>query len=206
MASSAKFWNKIADRYAKRPVADEAVYEQKLSTTQGYFRPDWEVLEFGCGTGSTAIEHAPHVGHIRAIDISEKMIEIAKAKAAEAKIDNVAFEVAAIEDFDAPGESFDAVLGLSILHLLDDRDVAIAKAYQLLKPRGVFVSSTFCGGDSMRWLRFILPIGRFLGKMPYVDLFTREDLRKSMEAAGFVVDHEWQPGKTKAVFIVAAKN
>jgi cyclopropane fatty-acyl-phospholipid synthase-like methyltransferase len=37
---------------------------------------DMEVLEFGCGTGSTAIVHAPHVKELRAIDISEKMIGI----------------------------------------------------------------------------------------------------------------------------------
>jgi cyclopropane fatty-acyl-phospholipid synthase-like methyltransferase len=29
-------------------------------------RPDMEVLEFGCGTESTALEHAPHVAHIEA--------------------------------------------------------------------------------------------------------------------------------------------
>jgi cyclopropane fatty-acyl-phospholipid synthase-like methyltransferase len=40
-----------------------------------------ELLEFGCGTGGTAIIHAPHVKHIRAIDISPRMIEIAKSRA-----------------------------------------------------------------------------------------------------------------------------
>ena len=40
-----------------------------------------EVLEFGCGTGGTAIIHAPYVKHIRAIDISGNMIAIAKGKA-----------------------------------------------------------------------------------------------------------------------------
>ena len=78
MSPSAKFWDKIAEKYAKQPIADEASYQKKLQVTQEYFTPEMEVLEFGCGTGSTAIIHAPYVKQIRAIDISENMIAIAK--------------------------------------------------------------------------------------------------------------------------------
>ena len=205
MSSTARFWDKIALKYSKQPVRDEAAYRRKLEVTQGYFEPDWQLLEFGCGTGSTAIAHAPHVGHIRAIDISGKMIGIAREKASLAGVDNVDFEVASIEAVDAASGSFDAVLGLSILHLLEDRDAAIARVHSLLKAGGIFVSSTFCGGDSHKWLRFVLPIGQFFGKIPYVDLFTRQELVQSIERAGFEIDHEWQPGKGKAVFIVAKK-
>ena len=205
MTNSARFWDKIAVKYSKRPVPDEAVYQEKLAITQRYFEPDWQVLEFGSGTGSTTIAHAPHVKHIRAIDISAKMTEIAKEKAAAANIDNVAFEVATIEEVDAPDGSCDAVLALSILHLLEDRDAAIGKVHRILKPGGIFVSSTFCGGDTHRWLRFVLPIGRFFGRLPHVDLFTRRELTESIERAGFEIDREWQPGKGKAVFIVAKK-
>lgn len=81
MNDSAKFWDKIAEKYSKQPIADEAAYQKKLQVTQEYFKPDMEVLELGCGTGSTAIIHAPYVKHIRAIDISSKMIEIAQGKA-----------------------------------------------------------------------------------------------------------------------------
>ena len=73
MDQSAKFWYKIAERYSKQPIADEAAYQKKLQVTREYFRPDMEVLEFGCGTGSTAIFHAPYVKHIQAIDILSKM-------------------------------------------------------------------------------------------------------------------------------------
>ena len=34
------------------------------------------IVEFGCGTGTTAVHHTPHVQHIDAIDISAKMLEI----------------------------------------------------------------------------------------------------------------------------------
>ena len=70
MEYSAKFWDKIADQYSKESIADEAAYQKKLQVTQEYLKPHMEVLEFGCGTGSTAIIHAPYVKHIRAIDYS----------------------------------------------------------------------------------------------------------------------------------------
>ena len=205
MGPSSKFWDKIAERYAKRPVADEASYQRKLLVTRQYFRSDMDVLEFGCGTGSTAIAHAPYVRHIRAIDISAKMIEIARSKADAAGVTNVAFEQAVIDDYEAPEGSFDAVLGMSILHLLEDKDAVIAKVHRWLKPGGVFVSSTVCIGDTMKWFALIGPIGRALGIMPLVRVISEQDLLDSLTGAGFAIDHRWRQGKGKAVFIVAKK-
>ena len=205
MSQPSRFWDKIADRYAKKPVSDEAAYQKKLQVTRDYFRPDMEVLEFGCGTGSTAIAHAPYVKHILATDISSRMIEIAKGKAEAAKVGNVTFQQTAIDDFEAPDETYDAILGLSILHLLEDKEAVIAKVHGMLKPGGVFVSSTACLGDTMKFFKLIGPIGRFLGLMPLVKVFTTKELEDSLTAASFEIDHRWQPGRGKSVFIVAKK-
>ncbi len=205
MRHPSNFWDKIAEKYAKRPVADEAAYQRKLEVTRGYFRPDMAVLEIGCGTGSTAIAHAPYVKHIRATDLSAKMIEIAKTKARESGIANVEFEQAALDTLTAPDASYDAVMGHSILHLLEDMDGAIANVYRLLKPGGVFVSSTTCIGDFMAWFKFVARVGRFFGVIPFVRIFTEHELVESLTRAGFVIDHHWRPGAKKAVFIVAKK-
>ena len=205
MDQSARFWDKIAERYSKRPVSDEAAYQKKLQVTREYFRPDMEVLEFGCGTGSTAIAHAPHVKHIRAIDISSKMIEIAQGKAAAGNIKNVTFERSTIDDISVPDQTFDAVLGLNILHLLDNREGAIARVHRMLKPGGIFVTSTACLGDTMKFLKFVAPIGRVFGLIPLVKVFTTRELVARLTEAGFKIDHQWLPGKYKAVFIVAKK-
>ena len=205
MAPSAKFWDGIAGRYARQPVADAASYQTKLQVTRSNFRPDMEVLEFGCGTGSTAIAHAPHVKHIHAIDISSKMLDIARAKASAAGVTNVTFEQAAIDDFDAADGTYDAVLGLSILHLLKNKEAVIARVHGMLKPGGVFVTSTACLGDSMKYLKLVAPVGRAVGLMPLVRVFTAKELEKSLTDAGFAIDHHWLPGKGKAVFIVAKK-
>jgi ubiquinone/menaquinone biosynthesis C-methylase UbiE len=205
MAHSSAFWDKVAERYSKSPVADESAYQKKLRVTRQYFRPDMQVLEIGCGTGSTAIAHAPYVKHIRAMDISSKMIEIAKRKAVAEKVDNISFETSDIDDLNVLDKSMDAVLGLSILHLLEDKEDVIAKVYGMLKQGGIFVTSTMCIGDTMKFFKFIGPIGRFLGLMPLIKVFTVQELVDSLIDVGFAIDYQWQPGKGKAVFIVAKK-
>lgn len=93
-----------------------------------------EVLEIGCGTGSTAITHATSVKHIHAIDISSKMIEIVQGKADAGKIENITFERSTIDEHSLPDQSLDAVLGLSILHLLGNWEEVIARLRYEVNP------------------------------------------------------------------------
>ena len=206
MDRSAKIWDRFAENYAKSPIADEAAYQKKLKITRTYFQPDMDVMEFGCGTGGTAILHAPYVKHIHAIDFSAKMIEIAQGKAGAQNVKNVTFEQATIDEFSVPDGSLDVVLGLSILHLLESKDAAIAKVHKMLKPGGVFVSSTVCIGDmAIRFAKPIASVGHFFGLFPLLKAFTAKELKASIIEAGFEIDHYWHPGKGKAVFIVAKK-
>lgn len=201
----ARFWDRIADRYARRPVPDEAVYQRKLEKTREYLRTDMTVLEFGCGTGTTAIAHAPYVASITAVDVSSRMLEIARHRAEEAGVVNLALEQASIDSFTAPPASTDAVLGLSLLHLLVDRKAALARVHALLKPGGVFVSSTPCLADGMNWFRPLAAIGASLGRIPRISFFTADALRADIKAAGFEIVEDWSPGKNAALFIIARK-
>ena len=200
------FWDKIADSYSKRPIANEDAYQKKLAMSREYFRPDMQLLEFGCGTGGTALLHAPHVAHIAAIDGSANMINIAKQRQQDSDVTNVDYHVASIEEYQAEAASFDAVLGLSILHLLEDRDAVTAKVFELLKPGGVFISSTACLGDKHNWLKLAVPFFRLIGKMPPVlKFFTVKELQDSFIASGFTIEKTWKPEKGMATFIIAKK-
>lgn len=200
-----RFWDRLAEKYARQPIADQPSYQRKLAATRALLRPETEMLEFGCGTGATAIAHAPHVRQITAIDISEGMLAIAQRQAAAAKVTNIRFERAAIGDYAAAEASFDMVLGMSVLHLVADRDTVIRKVHRLLRPGGHFISSTACLGDSMGFFRPIAPLGRALGLLPLLRVFTRQELLASITGAGFEILEEWQPGRGKAVFVVARK-
>lgn len=204
MKGSKEFWNKSAPRYAKSPVRDEGTYQKKLAITQEYFRPDWSILEFGCGTGSTAIIHAPYVKHIVATDISDKMLDIAEQRARDAGIENISFQQGTLDSLELKAESFDAVLGLNVLHLLEDVDAAISRVHGLLKPEGIFISSTALVDEISFFWRLLIPLMQVLGLAPYVNRFGKQALVSKLTNAGFSVDREWQPGK-ESVFIVARK-
>jgi ubiquinone/menaquinone biosynthesis C-methylase UbiE len=205
MNRSEGFWDKIAERYSERPVSDEAAYQKKLQVTREYLRPDLEAMEFGCGTGSTAITLAPCVKHIVAIDISSKMVEIAQSKADAEKIKNITFKRSTIEKFRVPDQSLDVVLGHNVLHLLENKEEAIGRIHKMLKPGGVFLTSTACLGDMSILFRIIAPVGIFFGFFPLVKTFTIRELEESLTNAGFEIDYQWRPGKNKPVFIVVKK-
>ncbi len=203
MTPSPRFWNWIAKRYARQPIADENAYRHKLDVTQSLLRPEMQVLEFGCGTGSTALIHAPHVAHIDAIDFSEKMIEIAKGRATTQRVENVTFRTATIEGWQATDHSYDVILGLSILHLLEDKETVLTKVHRLLKPGGVFVSSTICMAEMNGIMKWLLPIGNALGILPLVCSFSANELMESMQQSGFSIESNWRPKPDRSVFIVA---
>ena len=172
MRRESKFWDKHAEGYAKRPVGNEKAYQKKLKITQEYFNSNMQVLELGCGTGSTALVHAAFVKHIHGVDISPKMLEIAESKMGNAGIENLSFECSSMEAFVPDPNRYDLIMAHSLLHLLDDKDKILRKINKGLKPEGLFVSSTTCMSDVMPLLRFILPIGRVLGLLPLVKFFT----------------------------------
>ena len=86
MIQSEKFWDKNADLYSKSPVKNKVDDQKKMEVTRGYFQPHTKLFEFACGTGSTAISHAPYVDNVLAIDISSNMLAIAKEKAEKERL------------------------------------------------------------------------------------------------------------------------
>ncbi|MEO0367845.1 MAG: methyltransferase domain-containing protein [Pseudomonadota bacterium] len=207
MSISEKFWDKKAEGYSRSKISDQETYERKLAETQKLFTSDMRVLEFGCGTGSTAIEHAPYVKHIDAIDISENMLEIGRSRAEQADIENIEFSKGTLIEFNAKADSLDVALGLNVIHLVPDRVDTIAEVARILKPGGAFVSSTACLGNSkLRFIKFIAPLGRLLGLMPDVFIIREAQLIKEIEDAGFVIEVQWHHGMDNlSVFVIARK-
>ncbi len=204
MKDSKTFWDNSAQRYAKSRIQDEAAYRKKLEITQHYLQPDWSVLEFGCGTGSTAMVHAPYVKEILATDISDNMLAIAAQKAKDAGIGNIRFQQGTLESINPPAASVDAVLGLNILHLLEDPDSAISASYKALKPGGVFITSTALVKEMNLLWRMLIPVMQVLNLAPFVNRFNKTELVEKLTRAGFRIDHLWQPA-AQSVFIVARK-
>ncbi len=202
------FWNKMARGYAKRPVGNPDAYQVKLDKTAEYLKPTDRLLEFGCGTGTTALIHAPRVAQIEAIDFSSEMIAIAREKLWDTSADNVNFEVSRFEDWPVPvaGQGYDAILGMSILHLVTDVDQTLEQVWKSLKPGGLFFSSTVCLGDSNGLERYFLPPLSAIGILPKVVRFKGADLIDRIRSHGFDIEHDWRPAPEAAsVFVVARR-
>ncbi len=205
MKNHLKFWDRIAKSYSKQPIADEKSYQHKLDSIRGYLESHHKVFEFGCGTGGTALALSSSANSVLATDISGKMLAFAEQKRAKADASNVRFQQMNIE-VDAIGQnSNDAVLGMSIIHLLEDRESVIRHVWEGLKPGGYFFSSTVCLGASNVFLKYILPIARAFGLLPDVHFIDETQLTSELEAAGFVIDYRFRPRPDAAVFLVARK-
>lgn len=207
MHSSQRFWDKAAEKYSKSKISDDASYQKKINETQQILNSDMRVVEFGCGTCSTAITHAPRVSSIDAIDVSENMLEIGREKARVAGVDNINFFHGTLISFDAEKSTVDAVLGLNILHLVADRKATLAEVKRILKDDGYFISSTACIGHSyMRFIKLIAPLAKLLGLMPDVFIFTEDQLLKEFADAGLTIDSHWNHGgSVRTAFIIARK-
>ncbi|MDE9451759.1 methyltransferase domain-containing protein [Aliiroseovarius sp. Z3] len=210
MIQAAKFWDRIADKYATSKIKDPEGYQFTLERTRSYLGPQDKVLEIGAGTGTTALELAPAVGHITITDVSPEMIRIGKAKADAQGVTNVDFRVA---DAQLQGVSgpFDAILAHNVLHLVEDLPGALGRVHDLLAPGGVFISKTFCkpsrGGAWIYYvMRLALPLMQLIGKAPYVAVMSIEELEATLSSHGFkIVESGNFPAKELRRYIVARR-
>jgi ubiquinone/menaquinone biosynthesis C-methylase UbiE len=178
------YWDRIAPRYARRPVADPAAYDAKLARVRALLRARDRMLEIGCGTGSTALTLAPAVSEIVATDLSEGMIAIAEGKRADAEISNVRFLRAGAGDI-LPGAPFDVIAAFSLLHLVEDVPAVLDAVRAQLKPGGLFLSKTVCLGDANAALRLFVRILGLVGIAPRVTVLSKSELRHALVRAGF---------------------
>jgi ubiquinone/menaquinone biosynthesis C-methylase UbiE len=208
-ARKARFWDRIAAKYAADPIADIAGYEATLRRVQGLLSADQDVLEIGCGTGSIALRLAPFTRRLLATDVSAGMIAIARDKLAAQPVPQLSFAVA---DADAPvaglGE-YDAVLAFNVLHLVTDLDQALGLAVQALRPGGLLISKTACIPEMNPLIPYLaLPVMRAIGKAPHVLCFEADALRSAITRQGMdivSVERHGTGAKDFRVFIVARK-
>ena len=205
MSTDDVFWDRLAERYAKQPIANLASYERKLDVTKSRLSPTDVILDIGCGTGSLALELAPHVATVHALDFSGEMIKVGQRKASDQNVTNVAFHQSTLEAAEGfrPGQ-FDGICAYNILHLVEDRADTLQRIFAYLKPGGFFISSTVCLGESFVPYKPVLAVMRWFGKAPPVRIFSAKELLSEIRDAGFADISTPDVGAKKIVAFVAA--
>ena len=107
-------------------------WERRVRLLSAHLNSKMCVLEIGCGTGLLTKELQNSNADVNAIDISPDLLDIAKKRI---KSKNIKFKLDNAYDLSFDDESFDTVIGSSILHHLNIKK-ALVEFYRVLKPGG----------------------------------------------------------------------
>jgi arsenite methyltransferase len=206
VTTGAAFWNELAERYARQPLANPGAFERKIEITRSCMTPSDVVLDVGCGTGSLALRLAPYAASVHGLDISSEMRRIAQDKARAAGTANVSFHVGTLESCELfEPESLDGICAYSLLHLVEDLPGTLRRIYELLRPGGFFISSTVCLRDSWLPYRPLLHVMRWLGKAPRVTILRKRELVNELRGAGFEALVQPDVGADPTIAFIVAK-
>lgn len=110
------------------------------------------VLDLGSGGGIDVLLSAQRVGDtgfVYGLDMTDEMLNVARANAAEAGANNVEFIKGYIEDIPLPDGSVDVVISNCVINLSTDKPAVIAEIARVLKPGGRIGISDVVADDSL---------------------------------------------------------
>ena len=104
-----------------------------------YLKPNFAVLDCGCGVGSITLDIAELVapGPVIGIDLDEDQLEIARAQAQQRGLTNVSFETGNIYTLRFADHTFDVVLAHTLLIHLSEHVRALREMRRVLKAGGL---------------------------------------------------------------------
>lgn len=97
------------------------------------------VLDLGSGGGIDVLLSARRVGpsgYVYGLDMTEEMLDLARANAAEAGAENVEFLFGYMEDIPLPDQSIDVVISNCVINLSADKQAVLQEIARVLRPSG----------------------------------------------------------------------
>jgi arsenite methyltransferase len=148
-----------------------------------------------CGTGWSTMAAAGAVGNtgrVTGIDIADKLLDMARAKATSAGLSNVEYRVGDAEALGFDDASFDVVICASSIFLLKDIPRALHEWHRVLKAGGMVAFSSWGASFLQPFIKmFYERLARYEGQAPpgqqpgRTDTPDADKYRELLKSAGF---------------------
>ncbi len=148
-------------------------------------------LDIGCGTGNYTMALAAKGLNFTGVDPSEKMLDLARAKAP-----HIQWRVGSAENIPADNDTFDNIIATLTLHHWNDLNAGFAELHRVLKNHGKIVIYTSCPSQMQHyWLNHYFPkmMAHSIERMPSLD-----QVRAALSRAQFNVTHRAIPRHARA--------
>ncbi|MFL5896306.1 MAG: methyltransferase domain-containing protein [Thermoleophilaceae bacterium] len=117
------------------------------------------------------------------LDMTDEMLELARKNAADARVENVEFVKAYIEELPLADGSVDVVISNCVINLSGDKQRVLNEAGRVLKPGGRFAVSDVIAGEDMDEATRA-DMAQWTGCI--AGALTRSEFEQSLAAAGLV--------------------
>jgi 2-polyprenyl-3-methyl-5-hydroxy-6-metoxy-1,4-benzoquinol methylase len=157
-------------------------WDRRVRMLTNSLKSGMKVLEIGCGTGFLTKEIVKKSVQLIAIDISEELIEVARKTILDS---NVEFIIENAYQMSFDDQTFNAVIGSSVLHHLDV-DLALKEIYRVLTPGGyIAFTEPNMMNPQIALQKNIPALKKALGDSPDESAFFIWSIRKKLKKIGF---------------------
>jgi 2-polyprenyl-3-methyl-5-hydroxy-6-metoxy-1,4-benzoquinol methylase len=142
---AATTYNAASDHFDDEPLGFWSRYGER-TVDRLSLSPGARVLDVGCGTGASALPAASRVGstgRVIAVDLADRLLEIAREKAAIRQLPNVEFHFGDMERLGYPDQHFDAVICVFAIFFVPDMAKQVRELWRMVRPNGQIAITTW---------------------------------------------------------------